>query len=113
MHTQLPSNLAGWQQLARASSYRPGLMSKKLGICERQLERISRRLFGDPPRTWLSEQRLMEAPGLLQTHRSVKFVAFELGFRQVSHFSRNFKLYYGLSPKAFLDKGTAWPLERL
>ena len=40
---------------------------------------------------------------MLKAYRPVKVVAFDLGFKQVSHFSREFKRYHGLSPKAFLD----------
>lgn len=34
----------------------------------------------------------------LQTGKSVKEVAFELGYKQHSHFSRDFKARYGVSP---------------
>jgi AraC-like DNA-binding protein len=50
----------------------------------------------------LNEQRLVQAAKLLKRFRSVKTVAFRLGFKQVSHFSREFKLQYGISPTDFL-----------
>jgi AraC-like DNA-binding protein len=39
---------------------------------------------------------------MLKRFQSVKTVAFRLGFKQVSHFSREFKLQYGVSPTDFL-----------
>jgi hypothetical protein len=39
----------------------------------------------------------------------VKTVAFRLGFKQVSHFSREFKLQYGVSPTDFLVWSSGQP----
>ena len=44
----------------------------------------------------------MAAGEKLKILRSVKQVAFEYGFKQVSHFSREFKLCFGVPPLAFL-----------
>jgi len=58
--------------------------------------------FGSSPQDWLNEQRLIRAGKLLKQLRSVKSVAFPLGFKQVSHFSREFKFQYGIAPATFL-----------
>jgi AraC-like DNA-binding protein len=102
MSPKKPSNLREWLELAQHLEFRVCRMAAELGISERQLERTTQRLFGRSPRAWLSEQRLLMAAELLKRRRSVKIVASELGFRQISHFSREFKLRYGLSPTAFL-----------
>jgi AraC-like DNA-binding protein len=39
---------------------------------------------------------------MLKKNRSVKTVCFQLGFKRVSHFSREFKSHYGIPPTEFL-----------
>ena len=45
---------------------------------------------------------MLAAGPLLRKVRCVKLAAYELGFKQVSHFSRVFKEFYGINPTAFL-----------
>lgn len=96
-------NREDWQRLARQSGYNASQLSKALQVCPRQLHRYTRRLFGRSPQEWLDEERLNLATEMLKQSRSVKWVAFQLGFKQVSHFSREFKLRHRLSPTAFLE----------
>jgi len=96
-------NLGKWHQMARQAGYKRDRLSALLEICPRQLQRVTLRVFGRSPQEWLDEQRLAAAAGLLRKHRSVKYVAFQLSFKQVSHFSREFKRHYGITPTAFLQ----------
>jgi len=96
-------NLHWWQKIAGASGYNAGLLSREMGVSRRQLQRYTQKLFGLSPQDWLNEQRLLIAADLLKRHRCVKTVAFHLGFKQVSHFSREFKYHYGVCPASFLD----------
>ena len=73
-----------------------------MGVCPRQLGRYTHATFGNSPQEWLDEQRLIMAVAMLRKNIAVKEVALTLGFKQTSHFSREFKLRYGLSPTAFL-----------
>jgi AraC-like DNA-binding protein len=91
-----------WQNLARDAKYRASDVAVKLGISRRQLQRRIQAAFGCNPCRWLRQQRLMAAPNRLQTKGSVKVVAFEFGFKQVSHFCRVFKSQYGVPPSSFL-----------
>jgi AraC-like DNA-binding protein len=93
-----------WRQIAEESAYNVALLAAKLRISRRQLERSTMKLFGKTPQAWLNEERLISAKVLLEKHRRVKFVAFQLGFKQTSHFSREFTKRYGLSPTAFLAR---------
>jgi AraC-like DNA-binding protein len=91
-----------WAELARQAHYQSGLFSVVLGISQRQLQRQIKAYFGCSPYVWLNAQRLKVAGDLLKKCRSVKSVCFDLEFKQPSHFTRQFKRYYGLSPSAFL-----------
>src|SRR5882724_10124772 len=91
-------NLDQWLALARESSFQARALSKRLKVCPRQLQRYTQHLFGRSPQHWLNEQRLVLAADFLQKEGCVKTVAFKLGFKQVSHFSREFRRFYGVPP---------------
>jgi AraC-like DNA-binding protein len=91
-----------WVRTASFAGYRAGSFARLLCISRRQLERYTLMLFKCSPQKWLNQQRLALAPELLRVHRSVKPVADILRYRQASHFSREFKRQYNLSPIRFL-----------
>jgi len=93
-----------WFQLARDAKYRSRTLACLLHVSPRQLHRYIRRLFGRSPQAWLDERRLALAGDLLRRCRCIKQVAYELGFKQVSHFSREFKRCYGVPPGQFLAR---------
>lgn len=102
-----------WFAAARLAAYKARLLSKELKVSPRQLRRYSRQLFGCSPQHWLNQQRLLLAMPLLRQRRLVKTVAFDLGFKRVSHFSRQFKHRFGLSPTGYLrwiDRQTVGPV---
>jgi transcriptional regulator GlxA family with amidase domain len=98
-------NLEEWARMAQQSAYRVGPLTRELKVSRRQLQRYTRQAFGKSPQQWLDAQRLIRAAEMLQQSFSVKAVCFELGFKQVSHFSREFKLYHGLPPTRFVTRG--------
>jgi AraC family transcriptional regulator, exoenzyme S synthesis regulatory protein ExsA len=104
MSRRIPNNLEEWLALAYVCSFRATLLANELRISQRQLQRVTGNIFGRSPQAWLSERRLAMAGALLKKHRSVKFVAFELGFKQASHFSREFKSRHGISPRTYLER---------
>jgi AraC-like DNA-binding protein len=99
------STVEEWRALARRTGYRANALSRAVGKSPRQLRRYTKEIFDSSVKDWLDKQRLADAPGLLRKYRSVKRAASELGFRQATHFSREFKKYYGLSPSEFLGWG--------
>ncbi|BAD57907.1 AraC family transcriptional regulator [Nocardia farcinica] len=57
---------------------------------------------GTTPRTWLYDLRLARARTLLlDTDRTVADISVQVGFRDVSHFSRAFRRRFGASPAHF------------
>lgn len=102
MARALALNQEQWIEMARHAEYRAGSLSQKLGISQRQLERIMGKRFGLSPQSWLDEQRMLRAVVMLKEKRSVKSIAFDLGFKWVSHFCLKFKKHHQHTPTAFL-----------
>jgi AraC-like DNA-binding protein len=97
-----PSKVTEWSKMAKKSAYQAAVLAKDLRVSQRQLRRYTHSIFGRSPQKWLNEQRLVHAAEMLKSTRTAKAVAFQLGFKQLSHFSREFKLHYGVSPTRFL-----------
>lgn len=95
-------HLSDWREIAHLSDYKPGKLAHNFGITLRQLERYFDQEFGIPPRSWLRTKRMEAAKTLLEDSQSVKSVAYQLGYKQESHFSKEFKNYYGEPPSRFL-----------
>jgi len=68
----------------------------------RQLQRRFRRRFGRSPQDWLNEKRIRVAQKLLLSGQPVKEVAFNLGFKQSSHFCRLFKSRNNMTPSEYV-----------
>src|ERR1700760_1956693 len=92
-----------WEDLAHAAHYDAHELAKLCGISTRQLQRYFRRNFHYTPQHWLNERRLFVAQNLLLTGDSVKKVALDLGFKQTSHFCRQFKSRKHMTPSQFVD----------
>jgi AraC-like DNA-binding protein len=60
--------------------------------------------LGCTPLAFQQQQRLKKAHSLIEEGRQITQVCFELGFISCSHFSRLFKQFYGISPKAFQNR---------
>ena len=93
-----------FKSLASQASYEPGRLAEMAEISLRQLERYFAKDFTATPKAWLQKQRMESACKLLSEAHSVKDAAYVLSFRQPSHFCREFKRYYGMTPSQFVLK---------
>ena len=60
--------------------------------------RVFRQATGLPPHAWLKQRRLARARTMLRQGGAPLNVAFDLGFADQSHLSRQFKQAYGVTP---------------
>ena len=91
-----------WEQLAEQAHYRPHALARLSGISMRTLQRYFRDRYECTVSSWLRELRLERGRRKLLEEESVKKVAFDLGYKQPSHFTRDFKERFGVPPRSFL-----------
>ncbi len=71
-------------------------------MSETKLKQLFKQTFGNTIYNYYQQARMEEAAFLLkQGGHSVAEVGYELGFSNLSHFSRLFEKHYGLNPKRF------------
>ena len=99
-----------WETLAVKAGYRPSDLASLCQISLRTLERHFQKNYGVTVSKWMRELRLGKAYESLKEGKSVKEVAFDHGYKQVSHFSREFKNHFGISPSFLLVRNS--PVER-
>lgn len=87
-----------WEELAVAANYKPASIASLTQVSLRTLQRHFRREYNITISEWLRAIRLREAYSRLHSGQSVKEVAYGLGYKQLSHFSREFKKMYGVAP---------------
>jgi AraC-like DNA-binding protein len=94
-------SISDWEEAARRSQYLVSHLATNCNVSVRQLRNYMREKFGIAPHVWLLKKRLLAAPSLLAQGHSVKEVSAALGFHQQSHFCRQFKRLYKMSPTSF------------
>jgi AraC-like DNA-binding protein len=79
------------------------------GVSMRTLQRFFRSRYNKTVSDWLRELRLTEALQMIKCSDSVKKVAFDLGYKQPSHFTRDFKKKFGVSPRTLIKSSRNFP----
>jgi AraC-like DNA-binding protein len=100
--TPLESSDVKWEDLARRAGFRASELAHLCGISLRTLQRHFRREYQTTVSDWLCAFRLEQAREELLHGEGVKQVAYGLGYKQLSHFSRVFKERYGVPPSLLL-----------
>jgi AraC-like DNA-binding protein len=82
-------------------------LAELAGVSLRTLQRLFRERFGTSPMNWLMETRLREAARLIRDGDDpVTKIAYRVGFKDPSHFTRRFKARFGVSPNEYRRSGT-------
>ena len=90
-----------WETLAENCQYRAPELARLCHVSLRTLQRHFRKHYQTTVSEWMRAVRLERARAMLNTAESIKRVYFELGYKQPSHFTRDFKQHFGIAPSAF------------
>lgn len=78
------------------------LLAKEAGMSEPKMRKLFKQTFGKGVFEYYQFTRMQKAARLLKDKRlSVSEVGYQLGFTNLSHFSRVFESYIGMKPKKF------------
>jgi AraC-like DNA-binding protein len=103
MNSRLNS-IKDWHELAQSSGYCVQTLAKRCRVSVRQLERFFRLKFGQSPCAWLRALRVRQAMELLRDDSVIKETAAMLGYKTTSHFSRDFKRQFGMTPSHYAER---------
>ncbi|MGN6385457.1 MAG: helix-turn-helix domain-containing protein, partial [Verrucomicrobiota bacterium] len=92
------AQMTRWEELAAAAQYKPATIATLTQVSLRTLQRHFRKEYDMTISQWLRAIRLREAYSRLRMGQTVKEVSYGLGYKQLSHFSREFKRMYGVAP---------------
>jgi iron complex transport system substrate-binding protein len=77
-------------------------LAKQLNCSRSHFDREFTRQVGQPPKQFLLNCKMIEARRMLESSSlRVGEIADELGYRDIYFFSRQFKAFYGSSPKHY------------
>ncbi len=98
-----------WETLAIQAKFCPHALASLCNVSLRTLQRRFDRTYGMPVGHWMRQLRLARAYNRIAGGESVKSVAYDLHFKQLSHFSRVFKEAYGVAPTLISPRHAAKP----
>ena len=102
--TQRFRRVAEYVETNLAQSLRIDELAAVAGISFADLNELFRRLTGDALRAYLRGRRLKRATCLMRsTPLKLVHIAAQCGFADQAHFSRTFRVQYGLSPRAWRE----------
>ncbi len=81
------------------------MLADEIGISRVHMHRKLKELTNQSARDLIKNIRMKQAAYLLTTQKTnISEVAYAIGFTNLSHFSKSFKSYYGVSPKEYILK---------
>lgn len=80
-------------------------LAQQAGLSQDHFRKLFRERHALPPKSYLNHQRMLRAAELLRTtEMRIKEIVLSCRFASTMDFSRNFKKYSGLSPRAYREK---------
>lgn len=77
-------------------------LSQFMGMCPTKAKMLFRQVFGYPPHQYFKRKKMEMAYQLIkETNYDMTEIGRQLGYKSLSHFSSDFKKYYGIHPKKF------------
>ena len=77
-------------------------VAQHLGFSPAYLTQLVKTHTGEPINQWIIKRRVTAARSLLlETEQSAERIAEAVGYQSINHFFRQFRQYYGTSPKAW------------
>ena len=101
------NDFCSWESLALAAQFRIRALAQICHVSVRTLQRHFQKHYGLTVSQWLREFRLEQARLHLASAQSIKAVAYELGYKRPSHFTRDFKEHFGIPPSLWLGGKTS------
>ncbi len=86
-------------------------MAKCVDLSQPHLQKLFKTEIGTPPKTYLRNLRLEKARDMLENgHLQIKQIGLQTGLVNDSHFTRDFKKKFGLTPTEYRKK--QWEIEQ-
>jgi AraC-like DNA-binding protein len=101
MHSRLDW-VNDWELRAHECGYNASKLAETLGVTVRLVEMFFQERFGAGPHDWMVSVRMTHAAGLLRTGMPLKSVSAKVRYKQLSHFSREFKGFFGMPPSRYV-----------
>ncbi|WP_150539297.1 AraC family transcriptional regulator [Actinobacillus vicugnae] len=99
-HTQRIAQTANWIEQHYAETLRVEELAKRAGMSVSGFHAHFKHLTNMSPLQYQKSHRLLVAQRLIQAkHSNIANVAFQVGYQSPSQFSREYKRYFGVSPK--------------
>lgn len=77
-------------------------LAQEAGMSQSKLKRLFKQIFGESIFNYYQNFRMREAARLLKAHKlTVSEVGYEMGFTNLSHFTRVFEEHIGMKPKKY------------
>jgi AraC-like DNA-binding protein len=78
-------------------------IAERLNVSGMQLERLSKRVFGFPPKLLIRRQRFLRTLALLMRQPEAKWgEILDPQYYDQAHFNRDFQRFFGMAPKQYL-----------
>jgi len=91
------------EKMAEEVAYDAGKVAEVYGLSVRQLQRLFQSSHGCSPQKWMNDLKVFRAQERLLLGQSVKQIASEMGYRDVSYFCQQFKRLCGMTPSRFRE----------